>query len=374
MKSLLPLILLSMVLVCGACSEFGYYSQSIGGHLAIMSKRERIETVLSDPARPEKLKRELQTVLDVRRFAEEFLHLPAHASFRTYAEIDRPYAVWNVVAAPAYSLAAYEWCFPVTGCLPYRGYFRKAAAERFADSLRARGLDVYVYGVPAYSTLGWFDDPVLSTFVNYPDWALAGLIFHELAHQIVYAENDGDFNEAFASALEQEGVLRWMRARRPAAELEMYLLYQRRDEDFYRLIADTRSQLLACYDGRTPFDLGRRKQCKDAAFAAMQDSYRTFRQGWGDGVHYDRWFDPGLNNARFISAHTYRFYIPAFAELLRQKEGDLVEFYRAARSLAALSPTERRKEMAALLEASNSAISETSRPPASPPGEQLPKS
>ncbi len=344
-----------------SCSDFGYYSQSINGHLSIMSKRQPITNLLTDPDQPEQLKRDLHLVLNVRKFAEDILYMPVNDSFMTYAELDRPYAVWNVVAAPAYSLAAYEWCFPVAGCLPYRGYFEQSAAERFADSLQERGLDAYVYGVPAYSTLGWFDDPVLSSFVDYPDWALAGLIFHELAHQMVYAESDGDFNEAFASAVEQEGVRRWLLANRTEAERATYQQYKLREGEFYGLISSTRQELLSCYDGRNNSSFEQRQACKESIFNEMNRHYSELKQSWDGNTAYDRWFEPGLSNARFISSHTYRYYIPAFDELLRQQQGDMSSFYKAAKQLAELPAGERRTRMANLRQVSIAAISNTSK-------------
>lgn len=344
-----------------ACSDWGYYSQSINGHLSIMSKRQPIRNILSDPDQPEKLKLDLQLVLDIREFAEDILFMPKNDSFRTYAEIDSAFAVWNVVAAPAYSLATYEWCFPVAGCLPYRGYFEQSAADQFADSLRERGLDAYVYGAPAYSTLGWFDDPVLSSFIDYPDWALAGLVFHELAHQIVYAESDGDFNEAFASAVEQEGVKRWLLASRAEADRTIYQQHKIRENEFYALISSTRQELLSCYDGRNDLSIEQRQACKDSAFNEMNRHYGDLKQSWNGNTSYDRWFEPGLNNARFVSSHTYRYYIPAFDELLRQQQGDLSLFYQAAKHLAELPAGERRMLMANLRKASIAAISNTSK-------------
>jgi predicted aminopeptidase len=354
----------ALILVLTACTDFGYYRQSVGGHLSIMTQRQPIETVLADPEQPEDLKEGLRLVLAVRTFAAEVLDLPVRENFATYADIDRPYAVWSVVAAPAYSLVPYEWCFPVAGCLTYRGYYEKSDAERYADELRRRGLDTDVYGVPAYSTLGWFEDPVLSSFVAYPDWALTGLIFHELAHQSVYADNDSDFNEAFASFVEQEGVRRWLQLNRSEEEQEAYWQLRRREEQFFGLINSTRQQLLYCYDGRNDFSLDERQRCKETAFAQMKQKYLLAKSQWDGSASFDRWFEKDLNNARFISAHTYRYYIPAFAELLRREKGAMSGFYAAAKQLAELPAGERRSVLSGLRKASiaaNTATSATSR-------------
>ncbi|PLX77017.1 MAG: aminopeptidase, partial [Desulfuromonas sp.] len=348
--------------VVAACSDFGYYSQGIGGHLSMMAKRQSIEKIVVDPSNPERLRHELQLVLDIRSFAETDLAMPVGESFSTYADIRRSYAVWNVVAAPAYSLAPKEWCFPFTGCLPYRGYFSRDRAELFADSLRQRGLDVYTYGVPAYSTLGWFNDPVLNTFVDYPEWALAGLIFHEMAHQMVYAESDGDFNEAFASAVEGEGVKRWLNDNRSLEEQKEYALFQQRQGDFLDLVASTREELLDCFDGRMNGSSAEREECKQHAFSGMRKAHRELKQEWGGYSGYDDWFAGGLNNARFLSSHTYRFHLDAFAELLRRNGNDLPAFYRAAQRLAALPSVERQVALADLRKAFVAAIPDASTP------------
>lgn len=376
MKKYLLLILVTGIsLALLACSDFGYYRQSVAGHLSIMAKRQPITALLSDPDRPDRLKEELRLVLAVREYADEALGLPVKESFSTYADIERPYVVWNVVAAPAYSLAAREWCFPVAGCVPYRGYYAEADALQFAASLREQGLDTHVYGVSAYSTLGWFDDPVLSSFVTYPDWALAGLLFHELAHQVVYADDDGDFNEAFATLVEQEGVRRWLQANRSEDEQGKYRRYRERDDQFQALVAVTRQRLLACYDeARYGFANAEKQACKDASFVQMRQGYEDLRQQWNGDTRYDRWFEQGLNNARFISAQTYRHNLPAFELLLRQQQGDLPGFYAAAKRLSKLPPVERRQAMSDLRKASSPAISDTSEASSATTENDSPKS
>jgi len=373
-KPLLISLAAGLSLALLACSDFGYYRQSVCGHLSIMAKRQSIAAVLVDPDQPESLKDELRLVLDVREYADKALALPVKESFSTYVDIKRPYAVWNVVAAPAFSLTAYQWCFPVAGCVPYRGYYQESEAVQFADTLRQQGFDTHVYGVSAYSTLGWFDDPVLSSFVSYPDWALAGLLFHELAHQVVYADNDSDFNEAFASLVEQEGLRRWLLANRTETEQGSYRLYRERDNQFQALVAATRQKLLVCYDSRTGLSDREKQSCKETTFARMRQDYVVLRQQWGDDARYDRWFEPGLNNARFISSHTYRNDLPAFEALLRQQQGDLPGFYAAAKRLAGLLPDARQQALDALHKASTHAISDTSEAPVAVAENDSPKS
>jgi len=373
-KPILLSLVASLSLVLWACSDFGYYRQSVSGHLSIMAKRQSIAAVLADPDQPESLKDALRRILEIREYASESLGLPVGKSFSTYADIERPFAVWNVVAAPAFSLTANQWCFPVAGCVPYRGYYQESEAVQFAASLQQQGFDTHVYGVSAYSTLGWFDDPVLSSFVSYPDWALAGLLFHELAHQVVYADNDGDFNEAFASLVEQEGLRRWLHACRSETEQGDYRRYRERDDQFQVLVAATRQELLDCYDGRNGISNEEQQSCKEAAFTQMRQDYARLRQQWNGDARYDRWFESGLNNARFISAHTYRHDLPAFESLLRQQQGDLPGFYAAAKRLAALPPVARRQALDALREAPTHANSVTSEAPAAATENDSPKS
>lgn len=371
---LIPFLFFSSLSLLAACSDLGYYSQSAGGHLSLMSRRQPIEELLADPDSSAGFREELQSVLDIRAFSEKELFLPVGDSFSTYVDTGRSYVVWNVVAAPAFSLSAKQWCYPVAGCLPYRGYFNQDEAESFAEDLRQGGYDVYAYGVPAYSTLGWFEDSVLNTFVHYPRPVLAGLIFHEMAHQVAYAESDGDFNEAFASTVEIEGVLRWLSAGRgDLTELE-YLHRKKRETEFNSLVVATREQLLACYDGRNALSPEGRQHCKDEALAGMQREYQMLKLTWDGYSGYDSWFEQDLNNARFVSVQTYRHYVPAFRELLRQNNHDLQKFYAAACSLAALPSDERQAAMMALQKAALATSADTSADSPLPAVGQSPKS
>ena len=197
-------------LLAAGCTSLGYYLQSVGGQLMLLQSRQEISQLLADPATPDPLKKRLEAALKIRDFACAELKLPDNRSYRSYADLRRPYVVWNVFATKEFSIKPERWCFFIAGCVGYRGYFSKEGADNFAQEMRARGDDVFVAGVPAYSTLGWFDDPVLNTFVNYSDYELARLIFHELAHQVMYVQNDTEFNESFAVAVETDGIRRWL--------------------------------------------------------------------------------------------------------------------------------------------------------------------
>ncbi|MDE2456588.1 MAG: aminopeptidase, partial [Burkholderiales bacterium] len=203
-------------MLASGCSTAGYYAQALGGHLAVLRKSRPVSEWLADPATPAPLRARLELAERMRDYAVTALGLPDNASYRRYADLGRSAVVWNVVAAPELSLTLETWCFPVMGCVGYRGYYDKAAAEALGAELKAQGWEVEVYGVPAYSTLGWSNwlggDPLLNTFIDWPDGELARLIFHELAHQVVYVKGDSTFNESFAVSVEQEGVKRWLAA------------------------------------------------------------------------------------------------------------------------------------------------------------------
>lgn len=333
------LLSLLVVLFLSGCNEVGYYSQAVRGHLAVINARRPLTEIAADPATPPALRERLALVTSLRDFASSDLALPANDAFRGYTQLDREAVVWNVVAAPEFSLTPRTWCFPFAGCVAYRGYYDKGAAEAFADGLRQAGDDVLVYGVPAYSTLGWFDDPVLSSFIQWPEAPLAGLIFHELAHQQLYLKGDSAFSEAFARTVEEEGVSRWLRQQGDPAKLEAYALRQQRQEEFAGLLRQTRQELLTLYGRDLP--LGEKRAAKAEILAGLQSRYADQKTSWGGYAGYDRWFAAGLNNARLASAETYRQHLPALRQLLVREEGDLPAFYRAAAALAALEPAER---------------------------------
>ena len=318
---------LSAVLLAG-CETLAYYGQAAGGQLSLMSRAQPVEAVLADPAADGVLKERLALARRLRDFATRELHLPDNGSYRNYAELGRPYALWNVVAAPEFSLAPLQSCFPVAGCVSYRGYYDRAAAERYASGLRAVGNDVVVFGVPAYSTLGWFDDPLLSTFIDYPEAELARLIFHELAHQLVYAKDDSTFNESFAVAVEREGLRRWLAQQGRAAP-------PARKEEFAALIEETRKQLEALYRTRLAPEAMREK--KRAALEALRPWLAVLKGLEGQ--------EP--NNALLAAYATYADLVPAFDKMLAEAGGDLPAFYARVKALAALEPAQRKTALSA---------------------------
>jgi predicted aminopeptidase len=334
------LLAAAALLVFSSCSnEVGYYAQCVRGHADILVKRQPIAKVLANPAASPELKEKLALVLRIRDFASRELLLPDNGSYRCYADLQRSQVVWNVVAAPEFSLRPRQWCFPVAGCVTYRGYYSRDGAQTLFEKLQAQGDDVHLYGVDAYSTLGWFDDPVLNTFIDKPEARLAALIFHELAHQQVYIKGDSAFNEAFAEAVAEEGVVRWLRHAGRADALAGWQASLRRDEQFVALLREARSRLEKIYAAES--DVAEKRAGKAQVFHELALAYVRLKESWGGHAGYDRWFASPLNNARLASVGTYRGQLPAFQVLLRQEGGDLAAFYRTASALGRLPADER---------------------------------
>ena len=308
------------------CETLSYYAQAIGGHLALIGRARSVTELLADPAIPGALREQLALALRLREFASRELGLPDNDSYRQFADLARPYAVWNVFAAKEFSVEAVESCFPVAGCVTYRGFFDRADAERYAERLRIEGFDTVVLGVPAYSTLGTFADPLLSTFVGWPEAELARLLFHELAHQLIYVKDDSSFNESFAVALEREGVRRWFSASGREADLRRFHEVRERERSLAQRIGATRAELRALYaSGLAPEVMRERKRVVLEALAA-DPLFRNFANRQ----------QIAPNNALLASFATYQQRVPAFERLLTQSGGNLERFYAEVRALAAL--------------------------------------
>lgn len=338
---------LALTALLGGCASLGYYAQSVQGQLDILHRERPISEVVDASGTPPPLRAKLEDILKIRAFASEDLGLPDNQSYRRYADLRRPYVVWVVFAAPEFSLKPKRWCFPFAGCVTYRGYFHKDEAQRFADDLSGRGYDVYIGGVPAYSTLGWFADPVLNTFVHYPRPELARLIFHELAHQTVYVRDDTTFNESFAVTVQREGVRRWLAREGTPEDRKVYGIVRSRRRAFDALVLRYREELEALYaSGLPPAEMRRRKS---ELFDALDRDYRRLIASWGGVKHYDPWHGQRPNNAFLASVSIYTQLVPAFEALLRENGGNLPRFYAAVRALARLPRNERRSKLDALL-------------------------
>ena len=345
-RPLVLALLVALVLVLGGC--VGYYGQAVRGHMKIMGERVPLDEVIEDPATTGETRERLELVREARAFASAELGLPDNGSYSSYVQLDRPYVVWNVFAAGEFSVEPRRWCFPVAGCVVYRGYFAEEDAQDYAARLDEDGWDTYVGGVAAYSTLGRFDDPVLSSMLGWRDYQLAGLIFHELAHQVLYVKGDSEFNESFATAVEEEGLARWLEARGEPGELETYRASRVRAGGFSLLIADARQRLGELYaQDLAAADM---RAAKAAAFEDLRTRYRALRESWDGYPGYDAWFAQPLNNAHLVPVATYRRYVPSFRAMLRDVDGDLPAFYAAARELAELAPEERRARLDDLLQ------------------------
>jgi predicted aminopeptidase len=321
--------------LCAGC----YLLESAQGQLQLLSERQPIPKVIANPATPPAVRSQLEAVSQIREFASRDLGLPDNGSYRSYADIRRPYVVWNVVAAPEFSVNAKEWCYPIVGCVAYRGYFVERRARSFAEKLELRGMDVSVSGVAAYSTLGHFNDPVLSTMLGWNDIELAGIIFHELTHQMIYVANDADFNEALATTVEQEGVRRWLHAQGRDRELANYAIQQQRYLKVIDLLTRTRADLRELY--LSGIDQKLMRDRKRAAFAALRESYARLKAGWGGHAPFESWFEEDINNAYLASVATYFDCLPGFERELEAVDGNLQSFYRRVRELARVDQARR---------------------------------
>lgn len=333
------------VLLAGGCAQLDYYAQAAHGQFALMADARPIDDWLADPALNARLRAKLVKVKQIRQFAARELGLPDNKSYKNYADLKRPFVLWNVVATGELSMTQQQWCFPVAGCVSYRGYYSRADAQSYASGLRRDGMDVQVAGVPAYSTLGWFNDPVLSTFIQYPDGELARLVFHELAHQVVYAKDDTQFNESFATAVEEAGVERWLISQGDPRLRAAYLEYEGRKEDFLHLLLKYRKALEAVYLSDVS-DADKRLR-KTEIFVQLKDDYQVLKTTWGGYAGYDRWFAEPLTNAHLASVATYHDFVPAFRILFAQQQG-FPRFYAAARQLADLDKDARHAALLAM--------------------------
>ena len=323
-----------------------YLLQATRGQWQVMAERQPIERVLAAPDTPEPLRRQLGEIRQARQFASRELGLPDNRSYTTYADVGRPFVVWNVVATPEFSVQPLQWCFPVAGCVAYRGYFREPAAREFARRLEQRGYDVTLGGVTAYSTLGRLADPVLSSMLRYGDIEVIGTLFHELAHQVVYVPGDSAFNEAFAVTVEQEGLARWLRARGRVAEFDDYLQRRAEQLEFVALARGARAQLAGLF-AQPDLDDAARRAGKAAVFADLVQALRALQARLGPqrGSGIGAWVDRGLNNAHLASVATYWDCVPGFEQALAAQGYDLPGFYREVRRLATLAPDQRRAQL-----------------------------
>ena len=357
MKTTLSLtagLLLTSLLLTTGCSSLGYYWQSVNGHLQMVNAARPVDDWLGDQQIPEALKARLALSQRIRSFAVTELALPDNLSYRRYADLQRSAAVWNVVAAPEFSLTLKTWCFPIVGCVGYRGYFDESEARLEAEAIRKEGLEVGVYPVPAYSTLGLLNwaggDPLLNTFINYPEGELARLIFHELSHQVVYVPGDTMFNESFATAVERLGGRQWLNQQGGDTARKEYAIFDGRRQAFRALALRTRRSLSQIYDEKSAaapeipaqhaIESGAKQEQKAAALARFRSDYAELKTAWGGFAGYDRWVERA-NNATFGAQAAYDELVPGFEALFEREGRNWPRFYAAVKKLGGL-PHEQR--------------------------------
>jgi predicted aminopeptidase len=330
------------ILVFGVagCTSVSYYAQSLEGHVKIMTARRDVAKLIDDPSTPEALRARMASARAIRKFAVDELALPDNDSYRSYVDIGREAVTWAVFAASEFSLTPHAWCFPVFGCVPYRGYFSKKSAIEFAVELQRQGLDVDVTGITAYSTLGWSSDPLLSTMFTEGDTYLAGAVLHELAHQRVYINGDSEFNEAFAVAVEVTGVRKWLRAAGDTAGSRRYEAHRKRRAEVLALVSQTREELRRVYESSGT--LNEKRAGKAAAIERLRTRYRQFRDSrWPRHRRYDGWFDAPINNAKLAAISVYSDQVTAFLRLFDLCSGDYPRFYASVEQLGKLDKANR---------------------------------
>jgi predicted aminopeptidase len=339
-KIIRQLALLCVATVLSGCAV-PFYWQAIGGQLELLRKRTPIEKLVDDPAVDSALRAKLSSVAAIRRFAVDELHLPDNKSYTTYVALDRSYVVWNVVAAKEFSADPERWCFPFAGCVAYRGFFARDKAERFQAELAADGLDTYSGGSSAYSTLGYFADPVLSTMINGGEQYVASLLFHELAHQKLYIKGDSEFSEAYATTIEEYGTERWLMAHGTPADIDRYRQRRQRGVDFGQLIAAQQARLREIYARGDPPEA--KRSAKRVAFETLQSDYAALKSRWGGNAEYDAWFAQPLNNATLAAVATYTRWVPVLRARLESRGLDA--FYADTAALADLTNDERAERL-----------------------------
>jgi predicted aminopeptidase len=343
------LLLCVTACLCG-CQEVHYYRQAVAGQYDVLARRKKITTLIADTNTPPELCSQLLRVEEIRRFAAKRLNLPADSHYLDYADLGRPYAVWNVYAAPELSFQPYTWWYPMVGRLSYRGFFSEADARACASRLEKKGYDVCVGGVTTYSTLGWFDDPILNTFIDMPEADFVEVIFHELAHQKIFLPGDTEFNEAFATAVAGEGVRLWFESRGDAAAFKQYEVNHSMDAEFTRLVLGTVQELQKIYaDASLTPDA--RRSGKQAAIERLRERYEKLKATWKTPSPYDAWISSPMNNAKLGTIVTYNELAPLFDKLIKSCHGDWTRFYEVVDKIGQLPPQKRRQ---ALIDASSS--------------------
>jgi predicted aminopeptidase len=332
--------ILFIVFLLSGCASINYYSQSIRGQFEVLQKRQKINDILKENNISDTLRSKLNTVLLLKKFSIQQLGLPKNNSYLSYTDLERHYVIWNIFATEEFSLESVKWCYLIVGCLSYRGYFSREEAQQYTKKLEEQGYDVYLGGVSAYSTLGWFDDPVLNTMLRWSDTRLATVMFHELAHQQLYIKNDTEFNEAYADTVAYIGVTKWLAQNPDKNLLKEYKQSQYQEKKFIDLIMHYKSILSDIYQSAENEAITRKQ--KKESLQQMTNEYLQISQTWKNNA-YKKWFSTEINNAKLAAIITYRKYFPAFIELYEKLEKNLPRFYSFSKSLSNCKPMKRKE-------------------------------
>ncbi len=319
------IISIALLLLLSGCADLGYYWHSADGHMSLMNQRVDIDEMLNDESLDAALRERLLLVSEIRQFSIARLELPANGSYTNFVELDRPYVLQNLFAAPEFSTRLYQWCYPVIGCTSYRGYYDAERMQAYIAELEAQGLEIHTGRVAAYSTLGWFDDPVLSSFVHWPDYRLAGLLFHELTHQQIYIDDDTTFNESLATAVQQAGTQLWLESRGRTREIERLQQWLQYRGESIALIQSTRAQLGEIY--ARSIDDAEKHRLKQAAFESARERHQIIAANHGVSGGFTNWCADGLNNAKVGSISTYNARLGAFLNMLDAHQKDFGDFF-----------------------------------------------
>lgn len=338
-RALSFIVAISIAFWLYGCTNLPYYVQAVDGQMEIMRKVQPINGIVADPNTDKTLKHALSKVILIRKFASHTLNLPDNESYMNYVDLKRPYVVWNVYATHEFSTKLKEWCFVGAGCVEYRGFFSKEKADHFAEELRNKNYDVHVGGIRAYSTLGWFDDPVLNTFIGFSEIKLARLIFHELAHQTVYVQDDTEFNESFATMVEQEGTTRWLASNGTSEQQDAFDVEQEREIIFTKLVLKYRERLKKLFSSSA--DDSEKRISKSYIFSELREEFGRLKSANKALNSYDQWFELQMNNALLATISTYTNLVPEFQSLLIRQGGDMALFYSAVRDIGKLTKSDR---------------------------------
>ncbi|MFT4650842.1 MAG: putative aminopeptidase [Flavobacteriales bacterium] len=337
--NLSKLLAVVSVILLSACADIGYYWHSTKGHMSIMNQRVDIATLLEDPDLDTTSRSRLLLVQEIRAFSIDTLALPDNGSYTSYSQLDQPYVLRNLFAAPEFSTRLLSWCYPIAGCASYRGYFDEGLLSKFVTTLKKDNMDIHIGEVPAYSTLGWFDDPVLSSFINWPDARLAGLIFHELTHQRLYVDNDTQFNESLASAVQRIGTELWLQSRQRSDEIKQFRESNLYSQAIVALIEQTKAELDTLYE--TEKSTASKRQQKQIILDAAIEGHTTLARSYNKKGGYTRWFSSGLNNAKLAAVSAYNTHVLAFMNMMDAQQGNFESFFAYVGTIAELPKLQR---------------------------------